>query len=554
MSTKGFIDIHCHSVMTHYRNKNQNIPVCKEISRDVWPLLDAITGTEALRSYNTQSDFGKLAKNNAEAIIISLYAVERKWLLPKLADSGFKIKLISNITGFSKANILEMAQESPIDYYKDLKNEYDYLLSQLHSQCNGKKFMIVKDFLEMEQNLLAGDTVSIILSVEGASSLGKGLLDSDLELNPDDANIDIYNKFYKENIFRMKSWGPNNDGTHAPLFITFAHHFWNMLGGHCESLPGLLNQRTGKETGLTEAGWEALNDLISTKDINGQTNKLRKILIDIKHMSPISRQEYYKYLVDNSLNIPIIVSHASIGDAPNLKCFIKGTQENRGFVAPKNYFNTSSLSLNGEDVDHIVRSDGLIGIILHEKRIAHKDVMKRKAYGVNRNKKIIEGCDSQIEKLQFQITQAKFISEKTSLVRKIENRMEKKKNAINEIKEAYIKMIMANIYMVVETVWLRNNLNKGKGWEHVCIGSDFDGTINKMDYLGTANEFPELRERMLGFLKHPTELKGFNKTWTGKRLKELQFGKDPEELTEMFFTKNVKSFLKKYFNEGYLKR
>lgn len=553
MSTKGFIDIHCHSVMTHYRNRNKNIPVCKEISRDVWPLLDAITGKESLRSYNTQSDFGKLANNNAEAIIISLYAVERKWLLPKLSDSGFKIKLISNITGFSKANVLEMAQESPIDYYKDLNNEYQYLLSQLNVQCNGKKFAIVKDFTEMEQNLQAGDTVSIILSVEGSSSLGKGLSDADLELDPANANLAVYNKYYRDSIFKMKAWGPNNDGSHAPFFITFAHHFWNMLGGHCESLPRLLNQKTGIETGLTEAGKKALTDLISTHDKNGQPNKLRKVLIDVKHMSPKSRQEYYQHLKDNNLNVPIIVSHASIGDAPNLNCFIKGTQENRSFVAPENYFNTSSLSLNSEDIDQIVLSDGLIGIIFHEKRIAHADAMKKKAYRVNLNKKIIEGCDSQIEQLQFQITEAKFISEKTRLVRKIENRMEKKRKAINDLKEAYVKMIMANIYMVVETVYLRNNLNKGKGWEHVCVGSDFDGTINKMDYLGTANEFPELRERMLNFLKQPKELKGFNKSWTGKRLKELQFGIDPEILTDMFFTENVKLFLKKYFNEGYLK-
>ncbi len=552
MSDKGIIDIHSHSVMTHYRNKRSGVPACKEIIKEVWPLVDKIMGNQTFRSYNTQADFGKLANNDVLAIIISLYPLERKWFMPKLSNGNLMIELISNITGYSKSNIRKLTAEEPINYFADLIGEYEYLKEQIKKQCNGKNFKIAVDYDDFARNLQSGNTVSIILSIEGASSLGSNIPEKFLEKRPSKVMVSDYNKFYRDNVFKMKSWGPNNDSTHSPFIIGLSHHFWNMLCGHCESLPFFFNQRVGKESGITPAGWKMIEDLLSTNDKNGVPNKTRRILIDVKHMSPKARKSYYEYLENKNLKVPIIFSHAAVGDAPSLDSFIRKTEDHKRFKNPKNYFNTSTLSLNDEDIKQVIKTDGIIGIVLHEGRIASNKAMKGKAYGVKNNKKLIDNLEQEIKDLETRKRRTGNVTKKNRLMRKINNRLIKIGKAKEQIKHAYVCMIMANIFRVVETTYKMDNNYQGKGWDHVCIGSDYDGMINKLDYLGTANEFPELRERFLKFLKQPEPLLGFDESWTTKKLKDLQFGISPDKLIEMFFSENVKSFFKKFYNVNYL--
>ena len=89
---KNYIDIHCHSVMTHYRNQDLHKTACEEIHKDLF------TGSESLRSFYTQSNFAKLVKGGVGAIVISLYPVERKFLLPNFPIKGLLEKAISEIT------------------------------------------------------------------------------------------------------------------------------------------------------------------------------------------------------------------------------------------------------------------------------------------------------------------------------------------------------------------------------------------------------------------------------------------------------------------------
>jgi hypothetical protein len=114
---KNYIDLHCHSVMTHYRNQELNISACDEIHKELF------TGTENLRSFYTQANFAKLVKGDVGAIVISLYPIERKFLLPNFPFEGLLEKLISDITGFSTNNVkfmLEEENQGTIRYYDDL--------------------------------------------------------------------------------------------------------------------------------------------------------------------------------------------------------------------------------------------------------------------------------------------------------------------------------------------------------------------------------------------------------------------------------------------------
>ncbi len=553
MPENTFADIHSHSVMTHYRNQRSGIPVCKEINKGVKSFIEFIMGKEAIRSYNTQADLGKLAINNVNTVVISLYPIERKWFMPKTPKFVVnRISLISNITGFSKENVKDLDNEEPVNYFADLIGEYNYLKQQMGTQCSGKNFKIVKDYDELEASVQSGDTISFIISIEGAASIASNLPGDSLEKRPEKITLNDYNQYYRDNVFKLKSLGPDNDGTHCPFFIGLSHHFWNLLCGHCESLPFIFNQRVGKESKITTAGWKMIEDFLSTNDINGVPGKYRRILIDVKHMSPLARKEYYEYLRRNNFNVPIIFSHAAVGDAPSLDSFIKKTDDYRMFKKPKNYFNTSTLSLNDEDIQEVIKTNGIIGIVLHEGRIAAKRAMKKRAYGVKNNKRKYEYLNIEIGRLETKHRRARRRKRKERLLKRITDRKHERKDAIKNIKNAYLCMIMANIYRVVETTFKMNNNLKGKGWDHVCIGSDYDGMINKLDFLGTVNEFPEFKNMFIEHLKNPEPLLGFDPAWTTNKLKELQFGMTPEILADKFFSDNAKEFLRKFFNEDYL--
>ena len=255
---KNYIDLHCHSVMTHYRNQELNVSACKEIQRE------GVTFDESLRSLYTQSDFGKLVTGHVGAILISLYPVERKWLFPDRKKlSGPLSELVSKITGYSRQNIQQMYDEikaGKVPYYEDLVGEYEYLLTQVNKDCRGKEVKIVSNYDKYLQNKNDGNKISVILSIEGAHSLGT-ITPDDLTMPPENVTREVYEQKYRKNLFDMKSWGEN--GSHTPFYITVSHHFWNMISGHTESVPFIFDQKTGKDIGFTKGGEAFLEDLLS---------------------------------------------------------------------------------------------------------------------------------------------------------------------------------------------------------------------------------------------------------------------------------------------------
>jgi len=186
----------------------------------------------------------------------------------------------------------------------------------------------------------------------------------------------------------------------------------------------------------------------------------------------------------------------------------------------------------------------LIGIILHEKRIAGKTALKKEPYKINQKRKIIDELQNEIEMLQLELLGTSEKKKKELIVQKIERSQMKKMAFIADMMDSYVCMIMANIYRIVEV--------SGKsGWNHVCLGSDFDGTINKMDFFGTSEDLPSLAGLMLNFMRNPASLDNFDKKWTKAYLKKLHFGMSPEELIEKFTNGNADAFLKKYFTDEY---
>ena len=86
----------------------------------------------------------------------------------------------------------------------------------------------------------------------------------------------------------MKQW------EFVPFYISLNHHFWNGLAGHAKSLMKLIGTIVSQEEGINEGlkgmGEEVIKLLL--KKTNGP-----RILIDIKHMSPKCRKDFYAFII-----------------------------------------------------------------------------------------------------------------------------------------------------------------------------------------------------------------------------------------------------------------
>jgi microsomal dipeptidase-like Zn-dependent dipeptidase len=266
---------------------------------------------------------------------------------------------------------------------------------------------------------------------------------------------------------------------HPPFFITFAHNFNNDLCGHAQSLEPiryLVNQKKGMNTGFTKIGIVALHELLSEK--NG-----RPIYIDLKHMSIQSRKTYFEILrSDYARNTPpTIVSHGAVNGLS-----ISNTSKN----TTSKIFYPSDINFFDEEIEQIGLSKGLFAIQFDTRRIANPKLVK----------KTIKSLLSKNE---------------PSLAAEV---------------------IWQQIQYIAEILDKKNLFS----WGTACIGSDYDGTINPLPGVWTAEYFSTLQEAL--FLKASNYLKNPNSLVINEN-KIIS----PEEILSRFFLDNTKIFLERFY-------
>lgn len=372
MKRDFYVDIHCHPTMKPFGQsfakggKNGvNNPNRKRKS-SAWfyntpSRFDKILNQVLKLTKFTQSDFSTGAYGNMGVICASLYPIERSFCRNVLGKSILSDLPIDFVSGFGKHRIDAIQAFSSASYCCDLHSEY-YFLKELHDKemilTDGKryKYKLVNSFFQIQDSLTSEESVettAVIVTIEGAHAFGCGI-----DNNADFATLE-------KNIKGVKEW------EYPPFFVTFAHHFYNELCGHAESLSStmkiLTNQKNGINTSFTKLGIETLASLLDTS--NG-----KRIFIDIKHMSQASRDQYYQILGTEykSERIPIIASHACV----------------QGNVKDRHKFNPSDINLSDKDLLKIVETNGLIGIQLDERRIA-SDTALRYARSFTKRSKLL---------------------------------------------------------------------------------------------------------------------------------------------------------------------
>ncbi|MBR9914174.1 MAG: peptidase M19 [Algicola sp.] len=360
-------------------------------------------------------------------------------------------------------------------YFQDLKDEYHYYM-QLHNYAQ------VVDGMTFTYRLVS--SYSEISTHKNTSTSNRKII----SLVPTIEGAHAFETgLHKDrntademtvmsNIEAVKNW------EHPPFFITLAHHFYNEICGHARSISiGLIkkNQNRGLDTDITTLGLKVIDKLL-----DNTSNK--RILIDVKHMSTASRASYYRLLETTyqQEQIPIIVSHGAVNGRRSI------TESDKSDTPLSDLFREDDINFYDSEILRIAKSKGIFGLQLDERRIASKKAIRR--------------------------SRIYFPSKK----RRYKNKSE---------------LIWRQIQHVAELLDKHGLFC----WATMSIGSDFDGIVNPIKGLWTAENIkdiaPYLVECANDYLKeHKSELQKKNQI-------------SANEIIDRLLYINANEFLKQYF-------
>lgn len=200
-------------------------------------------------------------------------------------------------------------------------DRYEYRLVKTYS-----------DILENENN--NQNIISVVMTIEGGHAFDTGL-----------GKHNAPTRKVLGNVYKVKSW------EYRPFFITFAHHFYNDLVGQSSSLAPILtkmlDQSQGLNTGFTELGLKVLDALLDNKDG-------KRIHIDIKHLSPLARKQYFE-LLDTKYageQIPVIISHGAVNGFHSYDEKLVKIPSSHGM------FNDGEINFYDDELVELARSGG----------------------------------------------------------------------------------------------------------------------------------------------------------------------------------------------------
>ncbi len=479
METK-FIDLHIHPAMKPLGKSFNGKPGVNNPNKNrrdsIWnydppTTLDKIANIATSLTKFRQADFTSLAWGGAEIVFVSLCGLEKGFVMTKM---GTKLPgdIVGNlVTGIGKKRIDHIQKMD--DYFKDLLMEYDFYkqLDGHKVRIDGKWFQykIISSFNEITETDEPGvNTIFVILTIEGTHVFNTGL--QMMGRIADHAEV-------LANIDYVKNWDKRL------FFIGLTHHFYNEIAGHAQSLHGIVrkncDQSEGMNEGITELGWKVLGKLLDNS--NG-----KRILIDLKHMSVKSRNEYYQFLENEfpGETIPLVVSHGAVNGFRSYNQLVEDDLFNYGKFQP------DDINFYDDEILRIANSGGLLGIQFDERRVGSEMVLKKSGPFLSRRKMLFYKS----------------------------------------------QMIWNQIQHMAEVL----NRHDKFAWGIQCIGTDNDGMVNPLNGFWTSEDMPlfdsYLEKHAYNFLNSPESegLKDYN------RIKA-------SDIVERFMRVNAFDFLKKNF-------
>ncbi len=443
-------------------------------------LLNEVTGVTKF----SQANFAACVYGKVWVMCVALGTIE-KWFFNNKLGTGVVADVLENFAtelGSQRINAIQHIT----DYYSDLQLEFAFL-----EQLSGKvvtidhqrySYKVVSNFaalsalMQENENMINAPVrdkfiqIAIVPTIEGMHVLNCGL-------NPQrsPANIMADSNQVKANARALKAHQCK------PWFITFTHHFYNELCGHSESLKGLIarncDQSLGMNTGFTNLGLEVLDILLDPADG-------RQILIDIKHLSPLGRQQFFKLRHEKYPAIPIIISHGVSNGLPTMGAV------HSAYPELGSTFNSGEINFYDDEIILMARSYGIMGLQLDERRLANEETIKNTRHSIFRNK----------------------------------------------IMHFRSELVWNQVQYVAELL----DANDLFAWGSLAIGSDYDGIVDPLNSFWTTEQYPDLKSYL--------ERHAFNYITNKSHRLKNSFNKiSSDTIVQYIFQTNAWRFFEKWF-------
>ena len=440
---KHYVDIHCHPSLKPYSKSFKDNPTKQNAldpnrKNSIWHysppnFFEKFVNRIVSLTKFTQTDLTALAKSNSKVVVVALYPFEKHFFGKEIVGVKGVTDVMVNLAASISQSRMDYIRSNN-DYFVDLMDEYRYY-QQLHNKVENIDGIIYTYRLVRNYKDIESN-----LSQETPSKKIINIvitIEGGHSFNTGlDMNKDMASRTEViGNIKAIKDW------EHRPMFLTLAHHFYNELCGHARSITmGMIkkNQDRGLNSGITELGFEAIDFLLDNTEG-------KRIPIDVKHLSTASRKSYYnlldtKYITEK---IPIIASHGACTGKHSIVSW-----DQTDFPEHEEWFCDIDINFYDEELIRIAKSNGIFGIQLDERRIGSTKA-------ISESKMIFPDKRKQLNK-------------KALLVwRQVEH-----------------------IAAVLDKEGLFC-------WGIQSIGSDFDGIVNPINGLWTAENMKDLAEEML---------------------------------------------------------
>ncbi|MEO6221187.1 MAG: hypothetical protein ABIO81_12210 [Ginsengibacter sp.] len=504
MQSHFFVDIHCHPSIKAYARSyslkpGEQSPDPRNSSslwnRDAPSLFDKIKNFIASLTNFKQSDGTSLIRGRVSVVCLSFYPQEKGFFVNKAGTGIISDALTKLATEFGQERIDHL--QGMQSYWQDLKTEMNFLSQQenIVKKIDGKKvtYQVARSYADIEiadrEGVLGETKIIFVPTIEGGHVFDQVM---DHHERSDKFPRGIPDDKLQVTLQRIKELRNSKDGLIRPAFITFAHHFWNGLCGQARSLGGLVkcivDQENGLNEGFMQAGFDVARALLSEeRDENG--NQLPPIIIDIKHMSRKSREDYFGFLKNEfpAQTIPILVSHGGVTG----RAQPGGTRATP--AAQEGLYMEDDINFFDDEILQIENSGGLFGIQLDERRIGSKQALRNAKGSIKRR----------------------------------------------DILYAWSKLVWNQVRHIAELL----DINGKYAWGIQALGTDFDGIIDPINGYWTAQELNDLDDYLL---KHAFNyLKGIKQPCV--LIQDRNKAVAPEEVIDRVMTSNALNFLSKIY-------
>ena len=482
------LDIHCHPVVKTLLKERAD-------ARSVWVPIDLqlplVNGLESQCALDQVCDIGM------NLLCLTRHTLERGMVRQPLL---YVASIVPYSAYMKLPRLLRLAhgdQPGRVSYDEQLDDEWYNLHRSPDGRYPNQKLCHLTSLSEYKEE--NKETLYIIFNVEGGHIFNNPG-DECHEVKTDNV-IYVLNKLQGE----------------CPMIFYFTptHTTPNNLINHAFAGKILRDKPFRPDSfGICPTGFSAIKEIYK-----------RKILIDIKHMSLVSRQQFYKFRNDNGIDTPIIASHVAFtglsweGLVNKVELLARGRDfvkirqhATTGIIPTKKYdpftetfsngmakFNPNSINLYDEDILHVLQSGGLIGIIFDVRILGASikesvtEFLSIPEYEEWCKQSGLMDCETKLNEAQTVYDETEdevFYREEDILefaeeiqlyfpdVSDVNYELMSTEENIKAKSEEHLLHFMNQLLYIAKLC--TEKLPGTNPWKQICVGSDFDGLIASM--------------------------------------------------------------------------